>query len=206
MSDPREAWPDLVNWAHIHPIHALLWLFGLYIVLTLLLLPVWSLQVFCGYVMTRIWGVHWGLAGAIALCQLAATLAAIITFYFSEWLAAEWLQKKVEAKMHKLRQLDQTLGHNGFLVVMAVRLIHVMPFALSNYAFGMTTITAIDVIVGTLLGGIPGTALYVALGAHEHLLRDWRFTGLMVLLNVILIVPIALRYLRPQWFKKIGVE
>jgi hypothetical protein len=28
----------------------------------------------------------------------------------------------------------------------------------------------------------------------------------MVMINVILIIPIALRYLKPQWFKKIGVE
>ena len=35
---------------------------------------------------------------------------------------------------------------------------------------------------------------------------NWRFMTTMVVINVILIIPIALRYLKPQWFKKIGVE
>ena len=205
-AEPREIGPRLVAWVHAHPIHVLVVFVSLYIVMTLLFLPVWSLQMFCGFTLSRIFGFWPGLLMAIGLCQITGTIAAIITFYFSRWLAADWFHKKVEAKMTKIRHLDEKLGHNGFLLVMLVRLIHVMPFALSNYAFGLLSISAGDILFGTLLGGIPGVTLYVATGIHLRLLHDWRFIAGYTALNVILLIPVALRYWKPQWFRKIGVE
>jgi uncharacterized membrane protein YdjX (TVP38/TMEM64 family) len=196
----------LIAWEQLHPIGVLLTFFALYIVMTLLFLPVWSLQMFCGYTLSRVFGFWRGMILAIALCQLAATIAAMVTFLFSRWLAADWFHKKVETRMAKIRRLDEKLGNNGFLLVMAVRLIHVMPFALSNYAFGLLRITLGDVLLGTLLGGIPGVTLYVISGIHLRLLRDWRFIAGYSILNLVLLIPVGLRYLKPQWFRKIGVE
>jgi len=204
--DPRHVVANLLLWIQAHPIHAGLWFFGLYILMTLLMLPVWTIQMMCGFALYRIFGTVPGVILAVAICQIAATASAMIAFHFSRWLAADWFHKKVEAKMHKLKSLDEKLGHNGFLLVMAVRVMHVLPFAISNYMFGLLTITAADVLIGTLLGGIPGVLLYVALGAHPRMVGNWRFVTAMVIINVILIVPVALRYLKPQWFKKIGVE
>jgi uncharacterized membrane protein YdjX (TVP38/TMEM64 family) len=205
-AEPRQIGPRLIAWEERHPLGVLLTFFALYIVMTLLFLPVWSLQIFSGYTLSRIFGFWRGLILAIVLCQIAATIAAVLTFHFSRWLAADWFHKKVEGRMHKIRRLDNKLGHNGFLLVMAVRLIHVMPFALSNYAFGLLPMTVADVQFGTLLGGIPGVTLYVVSGIHLHLLRDWRFIAAYSLLNIVLLIPVALRYWKPQWFRRIGVE
>jgi uncharacterized membrane protein YdjX (TVP38/TMEM64 family) len=108
--------------------------------------------------------------------------------------------------MKALSSLDEKMGHNGFLVVMAVRLSHVLPFALSNYAFGITRISVRDVALGTALGGIPAVAISVLLGADVHPLHDWRVMCIIAAVNVVLIVPVAVRYLKPEWFKKMGVE
>jgi uncharacterized membrane protein YdjX (TVP38/TMEM64 family) len=206
MSDPRTIGPDLLRWVTHHPIHAGMTFFALYILLSLLALPVWSLQMFSGYVLSRLIGPIQGLLLALLICQITATISAIVTFSFSRWLAADWFHQKIEGRIQKIKSLDQKLGHNGFLLVMAVRLIHVMPFALSNYAFGLLRITPADIAVGTFLGGIPGVLLYVVSGIHLRLLRDWRFITAYMILNLVLLVPVALRYLKPQWFKKIGVE
>jgi uncharacterized membrane protein YdjX (TVP38/TMEM64 family) len=154
--------------------------------------------VMCGLVMGLLWGVVY--------CQLAATISALLTFYFSHWLAGAWFHQRVETRMARLRKLDKRLGHNGFLVVIGVRLTHVIPFALSNYLFGLTTITAIDVVLGTLLGNLPGATMYVTLGADPKLMQHGMFWTGMVTMNGLLIVPVALRYLRPDWFRRIGVE
>jgi uncharacterized membrane protein YdjX (TVP38/TMEM64 family) len=206
LNDPRQIGPHLTGWVELHYLHALIVFLGLYIVLTILFLPVWSLQMLSGYTLVHSLGIWRGLLLAAILCQIAATGSAMIAVTFSRWLAADWYHRKVEMKMHKLRHLDEKLGHNGFLLVMAVRLIHVMPFALSNYAFGLISVTLPDIVIGTLLGGIPGVLLYVVLGGHPRLVRDWRFSLAMVAINLVLIVPVALRYLKPQWFRKIGVE
>jgi uncharacterized membrane protein YdjX (TVP38/TMEM64 family) len=205
-NNPRAVVHHFLVWIQTHPCHAGASFFGLYVLMTLLMLPVWTLQMMCGYALSRIMGTMPGLIVSIAICQIAATISAMIAFHFSRWLAADWFHKKVESKMHKLRTMDEKLGHNGFLLVMAVRVMHVLPFAISNYAFGLLSITAVDVLIGTILGGIPGVLLYVGLGAHPHIFWDWRFVTAMILINLILIVPVALRYLKPQWFKKIGVE
>ena len=89
---------------------------------------------------------------------------------------------------------------------MAVRLVHLLPFALSNYAIGLTRISLLDVIVGNLLGGIPVTAFWVTIGADRTLLEHWEYVTMLVGINLILIIPLALRYLRPEWFKRIGIE
>jgi uncharacterized membrane protein YdjX (TVP38/TMEM64 family) len=204
--DPRHFVETFFEWIRAHPVRATLWFFGLYMLMTLLFLPVWLLQMMCGFALSRILGTLWGIAVGVAMCQLAATIAAMITFHFSHWLAADWFHQKIEARMQKLQRLDRKLGHNGFLLVMAVRLMHMIPFAVSNYAFGLLTITSADVLVGTLLGGVPGVLLYVSFGAHPRLVGNWRFMTVMVLINIVLIIPVALRYLKPQWFRKIGVE
>jgi uncharacterized membrane protein YdjX (TVP38/TMEM64 family) len=204
--NPRHFVETFLGWIRRHPVHAGLWFFGVYILMTLLLLPCWSLQIMCGFALSRIFGILWGIIVAVAVCQVAATVAAIITFSFSHWLASDWFHKKVESRIRKLQSLDDKLGNNGFLLVMAVRLMHMIPFAFSNYAFGLLKITSADILIGTLLGGIPGVLLYVTLGAHPRMVSNWRFMTAMVMINVVLIIPIALRYLKPQWFKKIGVE
>ena len=70
-----------------------------------------------------------------------------------------------EAKHTRLRALDEKMGHNGLLIVMASRLMHFLPFGVSNYLFGITRITLMDVILGTFLGNAPAIAFYVAVGA-----------------------------------------
>src|SRR5947209_18311661 len=108
--------------------------------------------------------------------------------------------------MARLHNLNEKLGHNGLLVVMGVRLCHVLPFGLSNYLFGLTRITVMDIIIGTFAGNLPTIAVGTAVGAAPHLLHDWRFLCSLAAINLLLLVPLILRYLKPEWFRRIGVE
>jgi uncharacterized membrane protein YdjX (TVP38/TMEM64 family) len=198
MHHPRTMGKDAQQWVWAHRIIAPLVVIGIYLLLSIVALPVWWLQMIAGYAFGLLWG--------IGLCQIGATIGATATFLLARWLAADWFRYKVEAKMARLRALDEKMGHNGLLVVMGVRLMHFVPFGVSNYAFGLTKITAADVAIGTALGGIPATTAYVILGYNRQLLRDWHYVAMLVAINVMLLVPLALRYMFPQWFQKIGVE
>jgi len=171
---------------------------AVYLLMAILAMPVWWLQIISGYC--------FGLIGGIFMSQISYTLAAILTTRLSHWLAGDLVHKKLEARSEKLRKLDVKLGHNGLLVVMAVRLSHVIPFGLSNYVFGLSRISTIDIAVGSFLGGFPAASLYATLGANPHLLKDWRYDVSLICVNLILLLPLVLRYLQPQWFKRIGVE
>jgi uncharacterized membrane protein YdjX (TVP38/TMEM64 family) len=184
---------------HHHPISAPLLYIALYVLLaTLGFLPVWWLQILAGAGFGLWFGTLWSLLGA--------TISAGLTVGISRWIAADWFHQRVESRMVKLRKLDSQLGHNGFLVVMTVRLIHLLPFGLCNYALGLTTVSMMDVILGTFLGSIPAISIYIGMGAGYHPWRNWRFDAAVAAINVLLLLPLILRYLRPQWFKQWGVE
>ncbi|HEV8293688.1 MAG TPA: VTT domain-containing protein [Tepidisphaeraceae bacterium] len=171
---------------------------AVYVVMGLVAMPVWWLQILSGYC--------FGLVGGIFMSQISSTLAAVATRNLAHWLAGAYVHEKLEARRAKLRQLDEKLGHNGLLVVMAVRLSHVIPFGLSNYLFGLSRISTVDVAIGSFLGGMPAASFYATIGSNRHLFKDWRYDVSLVCVNLLLLIPLLLRYLQPQWFKRIGVE
>src|SRR5207237_10884934 len=56
-------------------------------------------------------------------------------------------------------------GRQGLRIVLLVRLSPVFPFNLLNYAFGLTQVTLRDYLIGSLVGMLPGTVMYVYLGS-----------------------------------------
>ena len=195
---PHEAGHEFQHWVQHHRLLAPLIFIALYTILVLLMLPVWWMQILAGY--------GFGLVIGVAFSQIGATIGATGGMLISRFIAADWFHQRVETRLKKLRDIDEKMGHNGFLVVMAVRLMHFIPIGISNYVFGLTAITVADVVVGTVLGGIPAVAMYVGIGAGYHPWRNWRFIVVIVAINGVLLIPLLLRYLRPQWFRKYGIE
>jgi uncharacterized membrane protein YdjX (TVP38/TMEM64 family) len=196
--DPHRAGKHFSDWVQRHRLIAPAILLLLYMVFTLALMPVWWLQILAGY--------GFGLWFGIIYSLIGATLSAIASFLMSRTLLADYVHRRFEARHAKLRELDEKMGHNGLLIVMASRLMHFLPFGISNYLFGISRITLMDVVLGTFLGNAPAIAFYVAVGAGVHPFRNWRFMVGLTIANLILLVPVVLRYWRPQWFKRIGVE
>jgi len=197
-ADPHLAGRHFKAWVKSHHLIAPGILLLLYFIGTLSLMPVWWLQILAGY------GFGFWLGTAYSL--VGATIGAVASFLMSRLLLADYVRRRFESRNAKLRELDEKMGHNGLLIVMAARLMHFLPFGVSNYLFGVSRITLMDVVLGTFLGNAPAIALYVAVGAGLHPFRNWRFMVALAVANILLLVPVALRYLRPQWFKRIGVE
>jgi len=196
--NPKLFHADVQSWAAAHRVLAPAIVIGLYVVLTISMLPVWWVQVLAGAAFGLAWGVAWSLVGA--------TLGAILTFHLARWLAADFFHGKIESKMARLRALDEKLSHNGFLVVMVARLIHVLPFGPSYYMFGLTTMTAADVAIGTALGYVPTCLLLVRTGTGLHHQHNGRFYLSLLAIQGTLLLPVLLRYLAPNLFKKVGLE
>ncbi len=175
-------------WVADHRIVAPLLFLLAYVSCALLALPVWWLQVLAGFGFGLVMGIGWSLAGAVAGTVLAMSA--------SRWLGAERMTRRAAGRLRTLRRLDRRLGRNGLLVVMAVRLCYVLPFGLSNYLFGITRMTVRDAALGSLLGGFPAIAVYVAIGVDPRLLTSPRFIVTVAGVNVLLLLPLALRYRR----------
>jgi uncharacterized membrane protein YdjX (TVP38/TMEM64 family) len=197
-SDPRRLSMAAHAFIDRHWLLAPLCFTGIYLLLGVLALPIWWLQI--------LGGIGFGLYYGCFLSLVASTLCAMSTLALVRWMAGDWFHSRIESRMEKLKKLDQTLGHNGFLVVMTVRLMHLLPFGLCNYCLGLTEISYVDVALGTFIGSIPALSVYTGLGAGYRPLHNWKFDMAVGAINIVLLVPLALRYLRPAWFKKIGVE
>lgn len=198
LHHPRAFAKDVQTDVAQHEIVAPVCFVTFYVVMVTLALPVWWLDALSG--------LAFGILGGIICCEIGATVGAVAGVLIARWLAADFFASRVERRVAKLRKIDEKLDHNGFLVVMLVRLCHVAPLGLSNYVFGIIRISVADVVVGTLLGSVPANTLSVTLGAAPHEVVTRAFIVLMVSMHVLLLIPLLLRYLKPAWFKRIGVE
>jgi uncharacterized membrane protein YdjX (TVP38/TMEM64 family) len=197
-ADPRGFGNSVRSFILAHPLAAPLALLSLYTLFAVLALPIWWLQILAG--------VGLGLYEGTLVCLIGSTLGAAIAFALSRWIAADFFHQRIESKMQQLKQLDQTLGHNGLLFVMTIRLIPLLPFGLFNYAFGLTNVSFLDAVLGTFLGALPIVAVHVGVGAGYYPWNNWKYDLALTCITLTLMLPLILRYLRPHWFKKIGVE
>jgi uncharacterized membrane protein YdjX (TVP38/TMEM64 family) len=127
-----------------------------YVVAALLLIPGSLLTLGAGFLYGRWWGV--------ALVSPASVLAAAIAFLLGRTLVRERVERRI-ASDPRLRAIDSAVGRKGFRIVLLLRLSPVVPFNLLNYALGATRVGFWTYVGASFLGMLPGTFLYVSLGA-----------------------------------------
>lgn len=158
----------------------------LYALLTVLLLP--------GSVMTITGGLLFGPWVGSALAVVGATAGATCSFVLGRRLGREQVE---EIAGQRITRIDDWLGRRGFVAVLYLRLIPVLPFNVLNYASGVTALRLRDYVVGTALGIIPGTFAYAALGGSFDDPTSPVFIAAVVLLVVLAVGgPLAERFLR----------
>lgn len=126
-----------------------------YAVAEILLLPAAPATVLAGSV--------YGLTLGSVLVVLGASLGAMAVFTLSRrWLrpqASRWLERS-----RHLEALRRVVSQEGLRVLLLARLSPVLPFNLLNVAYGLSDISPLTFSLG-LIGIVPGTVLYVGLGA-----------------------------------------
>ena len=114
-------------------------------------------------VLTIVGGALLGFAVAFASVLVAAVIGSTIGFLISRSLGREAIQG---LSNERVRDLDARVSAHGFGAVLLARMVPLIPFTTSNYAFGLTSIPLTPYVLGTALGIVPGTAVYVAVGAY----------------------------------------
>ncbi len=147
--------------------HSLFWrpvaLGGLCLVASVLPVPTLIFVLATGFLL----GVFLG----SVVCILATTAGACVAFLLARVFARRWAAGKIN--LHgKLATLDRAVGRQGFKIVFLSRLSPIAPFITLNYGFGLTQVSFRQYAWGTLLGGAPGTVLYVFFGAGLHSLHE----------------------------------
>ncbi len=137
---------------------------GIYNLATVLFVPGALLTLGGG----ALYGVVWGSVYALGAAILGATIAFAIGRYLARGAVCRqmrWPFGPVFGLSHPhFQALDAAVTRSGFKIVLLTRLSPMLPFNLLNYAYGVTNVSLKHYLMGSL-GMVPGTIMYVYLGA-----------------------------------------
>ena len=153
---------DLAALYVLHPWELRLGYFALYVTMAALALPGAALLTLAG---GAIFGFGWGLA----LVSFASSLGATLSFLMARLLLRELVQTRFATA---LAEINAGVQRAGWLYLLSLRLIPVLPFFLINLTMGLTQLRASTFYIVSQLGMLLGTAVYVNAGIELGQLRS----------------------------------
>lgn len=165
---------------------------GAYAVASVLFLP--------GAIFTIAAGLVYGIVAGTAVALTGATLGAGLAFLVSRYLLRSRIEKFAK-KNKRFGAIDDAVGKQGWKIVGLLRLSPLIPFNLSNYFYGLTSIGFWPYLLASCIGMLPGTLLYAYLGAigkaglaggkSGHSPLEWTFLGVGLLATIAVTVYVS---------------
>lgn len=109
-------------------------------------------------------GAAFGVGRGFLLVWTGASLGLVAAFLSGRYLLRDWVRRRLEPYA-AFRAVSTAVGREGWRVVLLTRLSPVLPFTLLNYGYGLTSIGLREYAWSSAVGIVPGTLLYVWLGA-----------------------------------------
>lgn len=98
----------------------------------------------------------------LAICLVGLALGATLGFLASRYLARDTVAEKLQGSP-KFKAIDTAIGNEGWKIVTLLRMCP-LPFGLSNYIYGITSIPFWHYLIATVIGVLPSSAFFVYLG------------------------------------------
>ena len=132
-------------------------------------------------------GLLFGLWAGSIYTFLGAMINCTVMFFLARTIGYQKVKALVEAKLSEKWQhrLNAAAGREGFLLLVILRLIPAVPYNLINYAFGLTRMGYPAYLIGSAIGIIPGTLVFINIGDKAMDVGSpsfWVAMGLLVLL------------------------
>jgi len=127
-----------------------------YVLAAVLFLPGSVLTIGGGFAYGPLWG--------LVLVSPVSVLAATAAFLLGRTVARRWVKRRL-GQDPRLAAIDAAVGQSGLKIVLLLRLSPVFPFNALNYLLGLTRVRLRDFVLGSWIGMLPGTALYVYIGS-----------------------------------------
>ena len=142
---------------------AILVYIAVYVFNTILIFPPNTpITLAAGLIFGAFWGGVWIMVSAVIGTSLA--------FFISRSLGRKSMEPLIQGRWE---DVNERLGRNGFLAVLLLRLIPVLPFEILNYLCGLSKIAYWDFIAGTFLGLLPGAFLTAFIGGELGTVARW---------------------------------
>ena len=152
-----------------------------------------------GLVLSLTMGFLFGRWLGTVLVVIAATIGATLVFLAARYLFADAARRRMGALGEKI---NAGFTENALNYLLFLRLVPLFPFFLVNLAPAFTSISVRTFVIGTLIGIIPGSFVFVNLG--QTLGRIDSLSSLLstetiaafVLLGALALVPVVVRKMR----------
>ncbi len=126
-----------------------------------------------------VFGWLFGVAEGLPIVMAGLTIAAMLTFWLSRYIVRDY----VEQRFGKfISVMNRALEHDGAFYLLTLRMAHV-PFSWINYCSGATRVSAWTFCWTTVLGLLPGTILFVYIGAQLPTLHELAAEGVTALIG-----------------------
>ena len=128
-------------------------------------------------VLTTATGLLFGIPVGTAVVVVGATVGAVASFLIARLLGRDAVARLTRGR---LERVDALVERHGILAALAVRWVPVLPFTLLNYACGVTAMRLRHYALGTAIGVVPGSTLWVVVGSVGGHLSPWVPAGVSV--------------------------
>jgi len=144
-------------------------------------------------------GYIFGHYDGLLFSTIGTTIAATISFFLSRYLLRDYIKNKLGGRF---AGVGDSIGEKGIFVVIALRLIPVVPFDAVSYLSGVSSIRFRNYLIGTIIGELPGAFIFTMLGNGLKNMRSPYFILSLVFAVILLLLPI----LYNQVIKKRGQQ
>ncbi|MGB2991659.1 MAG: TVP38/TMEM64 family protein [Paenisporosarcina sp.] len=153
-----------------------------YTIRPLFFFPATLLTLFGGYTFGPFLGTGLDIVGAGS--------GAVLAFLVARYIGREKMERFVKGK--KIERFDRTIQNNGFMVVLYLRLIPLIPFDSINYSLGLSSVKLKSYMVATYLGIIPGAFALNYIGSSLRTM-DGNLWIAIALYGVMVLLPIIVK-------------
>lgn len=148
--------PELLEWMRGQGVAGAGVFVLVYVLACVLFLP--------GSLLTLGAGAVFGVGFGFPLVSLSSTLGATASFLVGRFLLRDWVARRA-ASHPRFAAVERAVAQGGWRIVGLLRLSPLFPFNLLNYVLGLTPVRLREYVLASWVGMMPGTLLYVWLGA-----------------------------------------
>lgn len=187
---------DILSFSQVEEIKTFVLGFGIYAPLIFILLfTLAPLIFFPDGILALAGGLIFGFYAGSFYIIIGALCGGTLSFYIARFYG-KWLHEKLAHE--KIINFQKSVKKHGFVMILLVRLVPLVPFNIISYSAGFSTIRYRDFFFATLLGMIPGVLVYANIGAQSLAFGSREFYSAIALLIMLVFISMGLK----QWVKK----
>jgi uncharacterized membrane protein YdjX (TVP38/TMEM64 family) len=145
-----------------------------------------------GTPLTLLSGSLFGKFFGTVIALIGNTLGAALAFLLSRYVFRDYVEKNILPRYPKMKEYDDKLHRKGFATVVALRVIPLFPFNALNFLFGVTSVPFKQYIIGSFVGMIPGTFIFVYFGESLRMLS--LFNIILAVLGIMVLTYLGRKY------------